>query len=161
MASTEKIRENRLRRQAERQGYALKKDRARDPLATDYGHWYIVNPATGSSVVGNPITNLDEVEQWLTVIAQRAGTKMSPEQFEALLLEVRNGANDAVRSLGLAQMRAEQEHEASLDDARAVWHAAEFALGMLDSSYIPKREALHDAASIVERADLGNDGAAS
>ena len=41
--TAEKIRENRLRRMAERQGLELRKSRRRDPRAKDYGRWYIVD----------------------------------------------------------------------------------------------------------------------
>jgi hypothetical protein len=37
----EKIRENRLRRMAERQGLALQKSRRRDPRAMDYGRYWL------------------------------------------------------------------------------------------------------------------------
>jgi hypothetical protein len=45
--SAEKVRENRLRRMAERQGFALRKSRRRDPHALDYGTYYLVDPDTG------------------------------------------------------------------------------------------------------------------
>jgi hypothetical protein len=41
--TAEKVRENRLRRMAERQGLELRKSRRRDPRAMDYGRWYIVD----------------------------------------------------------------------------------------------------------------------
>jgi len=41
--SAEKVRENRLRRMAERQGLELRKSRRRDARAKDYGRWYIVD----------------------------------------------------------------------------------------------------------------------
>lgn len=68
---TEKIRENRLRRMAERQGVALVKSRRRDPRAIDYGGWMIVDPSTnavvaGTGAVGRPSMSLDDVERWLT-----------------------------------------------------------------------------------------------
>lgn len=37
----DKIRENRLRRMAERQGLRIEKSRRRDPLAIDYGRWAV------------------------------------------------------------------------------------------------------------------------
>jgi hypothetical protein len=40
MTPAEKIRENRLRRAAERQGLTLRKSRARDPLSLFYGRWW-------------------------------------------------------------------------------------------------------------------------
>ena len=39
---TEKVRENRLRRWAEGQGYKLEKSRRRDPRAKDYGTWRLI-----------------------------------------------------------------------------------------------------------------------
>jgi hypothetical protein len=41
--TAEKVRENRLRRMAERQGLELRKSRRRDPRAKDYGRWYMVD----------------------------------------------------------------------------------------------------------------------
>lgn len=41
--TTERTRENRLRRMAERQGVQLVKSRRRDPRATDYGRYYLSN----------------------------------------------------------------------------------------------------------------------
>jgi len=41
-----KIRENRLRRMARRQGLVLWKSRARDPRALSYGHYGLVDPQT-------------------------------------------------------------------------------------------------------------------
>src|SRR5258708_27379853 len=44
--AAEKVRENRLRRMAERQGHQLVKSRRRDPRAYDYGRDLITHPAT-------------------------------------------------------------------------------------------------------------------
>lgn len=41
-----KVAENRLRRAASRQGLALRKSRARDPRAIDYGRYYLVGEDT-------------------------------------------------------------------------------------------------------------------
>jgi hypothetical protein len=67
----EKVRENRLRRMAERQGLTLVKSRRRDPRALDYGCWMIVDAETngvvaGTEVAGRPSMDLDDVEAWLT-----------------------------------------------------------------------------------------------
>jgi hypothetical protein len=43
MGTDEKVRENRLRRMAERQGLRLVKSRRRDPRAIDYGTYMLVN----------------------------------------------------------------------------------------------------------------------
>lgn len=56
-----KVRENRLRRIAARQGYKIHKSRRRDPLATDYETYRL---ARGAAVT-RPLT-LDEVEHRLT-----------------------------------------------------------------------------------------------
>lgn len=62
----EKIRENRLRRMAERQGLALNKSRRRDQRALDYGRWHIVDAASGDVIVGGDGMTTDEVEAYLT-----------------------------------------------------------------------------------------------
>lgn len=62
--STDKVRENRLRRVAERQGLRLEKSRRRDPLALDYGTWRIVDPGTSALLYAR--ADLDGIEHWLT-----------------------------------------------------------------------------------------------
>ncbi|WIB12910.1 hypothetical protein [Curtobacterium sp. MCPF17_052] len=61
----EKVRENRLRRAAERQGLLLKKSRRRDPRAIDYGTYMVVDAATNSLTAGPGLT-LDDVEWNIT-----------------------------------------------------------------------------------------------
>lgn len=56
-----RVRENRLRRRAARQGYKLHKSRRRDPLATDYMTYRLSKGA----VLTKPLT-LDELEKRLT-----------------------------------------------------------------------------------------------
>jgi hypothetical protein len=41
MEQDEKVRENRLREVARRRGYQLRKSRRRDPLAVDFGRYYV------------------------------------------------------------------------------------------------------------------------
>jgi hypothetical protein len=72
MAGTEKIRENRLRRMAERQGLRLEKSRRRDPLAWDFETYQLVDPRSNAVVAqahavghGYGLT-LDEIEHRLT-----------------------------------------------------------------------------------------------
>lgn len=62
MDDEQKVRERRIRRMAERQGYKLVKSRRRDPRATDYGACELV------PVKGKPraFKSIDEVEQFLT-----------------------------------------------------------------------------------------------
>lgn len=70
-----KVRENRLRAAAERQGYQLVKSRRRDPRATGYGGWMIVNPRSNSVEAGGMgdgyQMSIDDVEEWLSVPAAR------------------------------------------------------------------------------------------
>lgn len=66
----EKIRENRLRRMAARQGLRLVKSRRRDPRAFDYGRYMLLDEQTngvvaGTEVIGQPSWDLDDVEERL------------------------------------------------------------------------------------------------
>lgn len=68
----EKVRENRLRRAAARQGYRLVKSRRRDSRAIDYGvYWIAREEAPGGDwrsrtlVSSEQGMNLDEVETFL------------------------------------------------------------------------------------------------
>jgi hypothetical protein len=74
---------------------------------------------------------------------------MTPDQFRALLLEIRDEANlDA--STGAV---AGEHGELRLDDARMVWHAAEIALAMLrPGRYIPKRAAQLEVRELLANA---------
>ena len=66
MSDEEKIRENRLRRAAQRQGLMLAKSRRRDPRATDYGTYMLVDASTNAVVAYGLQSgygmSLDEVE---------------------------------------------------------------------------------------------------
>jgi hypothetical protein len=76
--SEEKVRENRLRRMAERQGLKLVKSRRRDPLALDY-HLYALIPESEYAIEGGWQRGgrfgytLDEVEERLS-----RGTRRQP-----------------------------------------------------------------------------------
>lgn len=64
--SPERVRENRLRRVAERQGLRLRKSPRRDPKALDYGLYAVID-TTGAIVEGGYVgLTLDQVESWLT-----------------------------------------------------------------------------------------------
>lgn len=74
METDEKVRENRLRRMAERQGLRLVKSRRRDPRALDYGLYVLVQDTAGDKELdaqmkafenGDKLT-LDEVDSLLT-----------------------------------------------------------------------------------------------
>lgn len=66
-----KVRENRLRRMAARQGFALHKSRVRDVNALGHGTYMIVNPHIDAVVYhnwdlpGGFGLDLDDVEAWL------------------------------------------------------------------------------------------------
>jgi len=62
---SEKVRENRLRRAAERQGLALSKSRRRDPRALDYGTYTLTDLAT-REIVSDKKSDLDDIERYLT-----------------------------------------------------------------------------------------------
>lgn len=65
--SEEKIRENRLRRMAERQGKRLVKSRRRDPRAVDYGRYWLHSIENHAVVLGGQFgVSLDDVEEELT-----------------------------------------------------------------------------------------------
>lgn len=57
----EKVRENRLRRMAQRQGLTLHKSPRRDTRAIDYGRWWVVHPDERSV----ELTDLDALERYL------------------------------------------------------------------------------------------------
>lgn len=68
--TSEKVRENRLRRKADRMGLHVVKSRRRDPDALDYGLYMIADNETGGTIhpnyIGQPFAlDLDEVEACL------------------------------------------------------------------------------------------------
>lgn len=65
MDQHEKVRENRLRRAADRQGLTLRKSRRRDPRALDFGWWMIVDLSTNMIIPGGDKLSLDAVESYL------------------------------------------------------------------------------------------------
>jgi hypothetical protein len=69
MDTAEKIRENRIRRMAERRGLQLQKSRRRDPQAWDYSTYRLIdagaNAVVASSGPGDYGMDLDEIEAWL------------------------------------------------------------------------------------------------
>src|SRR4051794_26015988 len=71
MADAEKVRENRLRRMADRQGLALRKSGRRDPRAIDYGMYMWVDEQTNGLVAapggrGRPTLPQPDVENFRT-----------------------------------------------------------------------------------------------
>ena len=68
--SSEKSRENTLRRKLDRMGYRLQRSRRKDPDAIDYVCYWIVDAETnvvifGQGALGRPTATLDEIEQWI------------------------------------------------------------------------------------------------
>lgn len=69
MADSIKVRENRLRRAAQRQGLILRKSPRRDHRAVDYGTYMLVDANTNTIVASNQSgygLSLDDVERELT-----------------------------------------------------------------------------------------------
>ena len=66
MDTDTKVQENRVRRMAKRQELILKKSRRRDPRATDYGSYMLVDYNNGLVLGEGQQTTLDGVEKWLT-----------------------------------------------------------------------------------------------
>ena len=62
---SDKTRENRLRRMADRQGLSIRKSRRRDPRTRDYGTYMVIDPYRNWVVSGEYLT-LDDVEEYLT-----------------------------------------------------------------------------------------------
>ena len=66
-----KVRENRLRRKAARQGLILEKSRRRDPDALDFGLYALRDEVQGFPIHGDLIgryihsLSIDDVEAWL------------------------------------------------------------------------------------------------
>jgi hypothetical protein len=75
------VRENRLRRMAERQGMRLEKSRRRDPRALEFGTYQLVDIRMNAIVHHNSATgvgyglDLDDVEDWLTGKTQEGWAK--------------------------------------------------------------------------------------
>ena len=72
MTEPDKVRENRIRRMAQRQGFQVEKSHRRDPRAWDFGTYQVVDPYTNTIVASaDPIgrgygLTLDALEEWLS-----------------------------------------------------------------------------------------------
>lgn len=66
--SSIKVRENRIRRIAERRGYLIQKSRRRDPYAHDFGGYMIVEPVRNMVIAGGTPNayslTLEDVEEF-------------------------------------------------------------------------------------------------
>ena len=65
MDAKTKVRVNRLRRIASRQGLRLEKSRQRDPMALDYGKYSLLNGRLGYIHVFIGQGDRDQIEDWL------------------------------------------------------------------------------------------------
>lgn len=71
----DKVRENRLRRIADRRGLRLERSRARDPQALTFGGYQLINLQTGSCECGwgnaarGFAASLDDIEEFLSPAA--------------------------------------------------------------------------------------------
>lgn len=61
----EKARENRVRRMAERQGLSLRRSRRRDPYATGFGNYWLVDEQDIQIIGDRSGVSLDEIEEYL------------------------------------------------------------------------------------------------
>jgi hypothetical protein len=64
--SAEKVREDRLRRMARRQGFTLRKSRTRDPRALTYRVYWLIGSANNVPPGDDRGLSLDEVERFLS-----------------------------------------------------------------------------------------------
>ena len=73
--TSEKVRENRVRRVAGRRGWTLSKSRRRDPLAVDFGTWTVTGPGRKAKT----FPDLDAVEAFLNLpISGRSAASERP-----------------------------------------------------------------------------------
>ena len=70
MEQETKVRENRVRRIAERRGFKLAKSRLRDPYAVGYGGYMLIDARRNFAVLGGQhfdfSASLEDVEEYLT-----------------------------------------------------------------------------------------------
>ena len=75
MDTSEKVREDRVRRRATRQGFTLCKSRRRDPHALGYGGYWLIDDEANTLIVGEHWgMSLDDVEGWLNRDKERVTT---------------------------------------------------------------------------------------
>lgn len=109
---TDKVRENRLRRMADRQGLRLMKSRARDPRSLTFDCYTLIDARTGFLVNvddplrrGYPFDNLDQVEDLANRIRPMSSTTDEAihnrvdeihQRFEEIRAQLWLGANDVI-----------------------------------------------------------------
>jgi hypothetical protein len=132
--AAQKVRENRLRRIADRRGYRLVKSRSRDPHALDYGLYALIDLRTGDTV--NPAMinqiysfcswGLDEVERCAEINchhrapARPAKGKVGMKKAIDLgyVLEALGRAIDGMTDAEVALENEKDNIDEDLDDAK-------------------------------------------
>jgi hypothetical protein len=105
----DKVKENRIRRTAERRGLRLEKSRRRDPLARDFGGFMLIEPQTKAALLGSDgfsfSATLDDVDAFLS--GRRAEKKPTGLERHSALMPVVMSGDPAAR----AEYRAFLEEE--------------------------------------------------
>jgi hypothetical protein len=88
---------------------------------------------------------------------------MSSEEFETLLVEIRDGAQGTLTDIADEGGAEGAQDDSKIEDDRVVWRTADFALAMLNpGKYVPEREALEEATELLDRLvetkDTGGEG---
>lgn len=103
---TAKTRETRLRRLAERRGLRLQKSPRRDPRASDFGTYQLVDAREGWIVAEQPAgqgygMTLDDIEEWFgkAVLMYKITALMKVRPFPALGAEQRQRFTGAISDL--------------------------------------------------------------
>lgn len=69
MSENDKVKENRLRRIAERRGMKIEKSRRRDPKAIDFGGYMLIDVSTNAVITGGSpypySASIEDVEEYL------------------------------------------------------------------------------------------------
>jgi len=92
MTHSEKVRENALRRMAQRRNLRLERSRRRDPAATDFGTYRIVDRFRRRAVEGgDALPSLDAVEAWLVADAKHELVIVPRVQWSVTLTDVTLG----------------------------------------------------------------------
>ena len=65
-STADRTREQRIRRMADRQGFALRKSRVRDPYSPVYGQWWLLAVAVWNGARWEPVASPDQThDAWL------------------------------------------------------------------------------------------------
>lgn len=84
---SDKVRENRARRAAARQGFTLTKSRRRDPQAHDYGVYWLADASTSGLACSEWGLTLHEVEAFLTYRSPEVDVRVMPDSGDVVFDE--------------------------------------------------------------------------